>query len=207
MICLIRFTSTPISGINHPVVTRICHIGHGKSPCPWTPLKSLFLRWFTPCQPFSLFLVLNSTITYEHLVKSSHSTSPCHNQKLTLSTVYTKYSIHRVQHTPSTAYTEYSIHRVQHTASTAYTEYSIHRVQHTPNTAYTNYSIHQLQHTPTTAYTNYSIHHLQHTQQYCIHEVLHHHKIDCLSLPASFLSLCRPSCTQCSTLPQIWVNQ
>jgi len=37
--------------------------------------------------------VLNSTITYEHEVKSSLSISPCHNHELTQSTTYTKYSI------------------------------------------------------------------------------------------------------------------
>jgi hypothetical protein len=33
---------------------------------------------------------------------------------MTLSSAYTEYSIHRVQHTPSTVYTEYSVYRVQH---------------------------------------------------------------------------------------------
>jgi len=50
------------------------------------------------------------TIIAEHKVKSSLSISACHDHELTLSTAYTEYSIHRVQHTPSTAYTEYSIH-------------------------------------------------------------------------------------------------
>ena len=98
---------------------------------------------FSSPSPIALFVVLNSTIIAEHKVKSSLSISLCHDHELTMSTAYTEYSIHRVQHTPSTAYTEYSIHRVQHTPSTAYTEYSIHRVQHTPSAASTEYSIHQ----------------------------------------------------------------
>jgi hypothetical protein len=80
---------------------------------------------FSPSSPISLFLGLNFTIIAEHKVKSSLSMSLCHDHELTLSTAYTEYSIHRVQHTPSTAYTEYSIHRVECTPSIAYTEYSI----------------------------------------------------------------------------------
>jgi hypothetical protein len=98
---------------------------------------------FSSASLISHFLILSSTIIAEHKRNSSLSISLCHNYVLTLSTAYTEYSIHRVQHTPSTAYTEYSIHRVLHTPSTAYTEYSIHRVQHTSSTAYTEYSIHQ----------------------------------------------------------------
>jgi len=45
-----------------------------------------------------------------------------------MSTAYTEYSIHRVQHTLSSAYTEHSIH-----PSTAYMEYCIHRILHHPN--------------------------------------------------------------------------
>jgi len=89
---------------------------------------------FSYSSPISLFLIHNSTIIAEPKVKSSLSNSLSHDHELTVSTAYTEYSIHRVQHTPSTAYTEYSIHRVQHTSSTAYTEYSIHRVKHTPTT-------------------------------------------------------------------------
>ena len=69
---------------------------------------------FSSSSPISLFLVHNFTIIAEHKVKSSLSISLCHDHKLTLSTVYTEYSIHRVQYTPSTAYTKYSIHQVQH---------------------------------------------------------------------------------------------
>jgi len=124
-------------------------------------------------------------IIAEHKVKSSLSISQCYDHELTLSTAYTEYSIHRVQHTPRTAYTQYCIHRVQHTPCKAYTKYSIHQVQHTPSTAYTKYSIHQVQHTPSTAYTKYSIHPVQHTPstaytQYSIHPVQHSPKIVCL---------------------------
>jgi len=75
----------------------------------------------TSSSPNSLFLVHNSTIITDHNVKSSLSISPCHYHPLTLSTAYTEYSIHQVQHTPSTAYTKYNIHQVQHTPSTAST--------------------------------------------------------------------------------------
>ena len=84
-----------------------------------------FSWWFTPSPLLSLFLVLNSTITYEHQVKSSLSISPCHDQELTPSTAYTEYSIYQVQHTLCTAYTESSIQHVQHILSTAYTTYCI----------------------------------------------------------------------------------
>jgi hypothetical protein len=73
----------------------------------------------------SLFLVHNSTIIADHKVKSSLSLSPCHHHALTLSTAYTEYSIHQVQHMPSTAYTKYSIHQVQHTPSTASTPHCL----------------------------------------------------------------------------------
>jgi len=43
--------------------------------------------------------------------------------------------------------------------------------------------------------------------EYSIHRVLHHPKIDCLLLPASFSSLGRPCCTQHSTFPRLRVNQ
>jgi len=56
--------------------------------------------------PISIPHLSFSTIIEEHKVKSSLSISPCHDHELTLSTAYTEYSIHRVQHTPSTAYTQ-----------------------------------------------------------------------------------------------------
>jgi len=57
-------------------------------------------------------------------------------------------------------------------------------------------SSHRVQHTLSAAFT-----------EYCIHCVRHHHKMDCLPLPASLSSLARPCCTQFSTLPQLQVNQ
>ena len=128
----------------------------------------------------SLFLVLNSTITWKHEVKSSLCSSPCHDEQLTLSTTYTNYSIHWVQHTQSTAYTEYSIHRVQHTPSTAYTEYSIHRVQHIPSTSYT---------------------------ECCKHCIPHHPRIHCLPLLASLWCHGRQCCIQFTTFQKLQVNQ
>ena len=50
-----------------------------------------------------LILIHNSTITWKHEVKSSLSISPCHDQELTPSTVYTKFSIHYILHTPRQA--------------------------------------------------------------------------------------------------------
>jgi len=59
--------------------------------------------WFPPSPLTSLFLILNSTITYEHEVQSSLCISPCHDQKLKPGTAYTDYSIHWVLHTLRTA--------------------------------------------------------------------------------------------------------
>jgi len=56
----------------------------------WCPS---FSWWFPQSLLISLFLVLNSTLTYKHKLKSSLSISPCHNHELTPSTTYTKYSI------------------------------------------------------------------------------------------------------------------
>jgi len=53
---------------------------------------------FSSSSPISLFLIHISTIIAEHKVKSSLSISPGQDHELTLSTAYTKYSIHRVQH-------------------------------------------------------------------------------------------------------------
>jgi len=102
-----------------------------------------FSWWFPPSPLFSLFLVLNSTITLENEVKSSLSISPCHDQELTLSTSYTQ-----VLHTPSTA-----------------------------------------------------------SAEYCIHRVLHHPKIDFLSLPGTPSSLGRACCTQFNKFSQLGINQ
>jgi len=55
---------------------------------------------FSSSSPISLFLIHISTIIAEHKVKLSLSISPWHDHELTLSTAYTEYSIHRVQHPP-----------------------------------------------------------------------------------------------------------
>ena len=68
-----------------------------------------FSSWFPPPRLISHFLVVNSTITKEHEVKSSLCMSPSHDQVLTPSTANTEFGIHWVQHTLSTAYTTYCI--------------------------------------------------------------------------------------------------
>jgi len=56
-------------------------------------VSSIFILIFIPHLSFA-------TIIADHKVKSSLSISPCHDQKLTLSTAYTESSIHWMQHTP-----------------------------------------------------------------------------------------------------------
>jgi len=51
---------------------------------------------FSSSSPISLFLIHNSTIITEHIVKASLSISPSHDPELTLSTAYTEYCIHCV---------------------------------------------------------------------------------------------------------------
>ena len=72
------------------------------------PLVSSTL--FSSSSLICLFPIHNSSIIPEHKVELFLSISPWHDHELTLSTAYTEYSIHRVQHTPRR-----SIHRVQHT--------------------------------------------------------------------------------------------
>ena len=116
---LIRQVLTPIRSLLNPIRPLpnsirqvVLLISHSRSYSPY----------HSHLHPPSLSLLCTTLpSSQEHKVKSSLSISPCHHHELTLSTAYTEYSIHRVQHTPSTAYTEYSIHRVQHTPSTAYT--------------------------------------------------------------------------------------
>jgi hypothetical protein len=69
----------------------------------------VFSTSFSSSTPICLFPVHNSIIITERIVKSSLCISPCHDHVLTLSTTYTKYSIHRVQHTPSTASTQHCL--------------------------------------------------------------------------------------------------
>ena len=120
----IWWVRTSIRGLLNPMMQVVPLISHIRSYPPYRSRVILI--------PKFLFLVHNSTIIAEHKVKLSFCISPCHDYKLTLSTAYTKYSIHRVQHTPSTAYTECSIHWVQHTPRIGYTEYSIHQAKHPP---------------------------------------------------------------------------
>jgi len=53
--------------------------------------------------PISCMRVHHSTIIAEQKVKSSLSISPLHHHAFALSTAYTEYSIHRVQHPPKIA--------------------------------------------------------------------------------------------------------
>jgi hypothetical protein len=62
-------------------------------------ILSIFVPIFIPHLSFY-------PIIAEHKVKSPFSISPGHDHELTLSTAYTEYSIHRVQHTPTTALTQ-----------------------------------------------------------------------------------------------------
>jgi len=107
----------PIRGLINPIRQVVLLTSHSHSYSPYR----------CHLHPPSLSL-LSTTLpsSQENKIMSSLSISPCHHHELTLSTAYTEYSIHRVQHTPSTVYTKYSTHWIQHTPSTAYTEYSIH---------------------------------------------------------------------------------
>jgi len=84
------------------LVSEYLHCGSGLIPAVsgmvnWLAHENLrspsFSWWFPPYRLISLFLVLNSTITWEQEVKSSVSISPCHDQELTPSTAYTAYCI------------------------------------------------------------------------------------------------------------------
>ena len=92
VITLIQGVLTPI----RPVVPLIVHI------CSYPPYDPHL-------HPWSLSFVHLSIIIAEHKVTSSLSISPWHDQQLTLSIAYNKYSIHQVQHAPSTASIEYII--------------------------------------------------------------------------------------------------
>jgi len=81
------------------------HVGSGLVPAVlgmllYLTLNSFLIYWFSwwfPPSPFiSQFVILNSTITWEHEVKSLLSISQYTDQVLTLSTAYTEYSIHGV---------------------------------------------------------------------------------------------------------------
>jgi hypothetical protein len=51
---------------------------------------------FLSSSPISLFLIHNTAIITEHIVKASLSISPSHDHELTPSTAYTEYCIHCV---------------------------------------------------------------------------------------------------------------
>jgi len=90
MTCLIGLGRPCIGDGSRRIGTLTCHIGDGELTRTRNSLSPSFSWWFPL---ISHFLVLNSTITYEHEFQSSLSISPCHNQDLTQSTAYTKYSI------------------------------------------------------------------------------------------------------------------
>jgi len=92
----IRRVLTPIRGLLNPIRQVVLLISHSRSYPPYCSHLD------PPSRPFSSTTLPSSQ---EHNVKSSLSISPCYHRELILSTAYTEYSIHRVQHTPSTAYT------------------------------------------------------------------------------------------------------
>jgi len=87
------FRRPRIGVITHQIVTFTCPIGDGQLTCTRNSLSPSSSWWFPPSPVISLYLVLNSTITWEHEVESAPSISPCHNRELKPSTAYTKYSI------------------------------------------------------------------------------------------------------------------
>jgi hypothetical protein len=85
----IQWVMTLIQGLPHlisPVLPWISHIHYLHLVPVWNPK--------------SLFLVYSSTMMAEHKAKSSLSICPWLDYKLTPRTVYTKYSIHQIQHRP-----------------------------------------------------------------------------------------------------------
>jgi len=119
------FGRTRTGVITCRIANCLCYIGDRRLTCIWKSLKSQVFMIIFPYPFIPPFLVPNSTIIYEHKVKSSLSISRFHNQQLTPSIAYTEYCLHRVLPTPSTAYTENSILKVQHTRITAYMVYCI----------------------------------------------------------------------------------
>jgi hypothetical protein len=97
----IRCTISPIQGFPNLIIQVLPLISH---ICLCSPHHSHI-------HPSSLFLVHNSTIIAEHIVRSSLSISLCHDHQLTLCTAHMEYSRQRKQHTLSTAYAKYSIHQ------------------------------------------------------------------------------------------------
>jgi len=72
-------------------------------------LLSPSFSWIVPPSPLiSVFPILQTTITKEHKVMFSLFISRFNDDKLTLSSAFTKYTKHWVQHTPRAAYTNIS---------------------------------------------------------------------------------------------------
>jgi len=113
ILCTSQLTITNTAGTSPNLACSNTYTGSSQpNRATYTPAFSYPLVSSTPfssSSPISLFLVLNSTIIAENKVKASLSISQCHDYELTLSTAYTRYSLHRVQHIPSAAYPKYSI--------------------------------------------------------------------------------------------------
>ena len=76
--------------------------------------SSSFPQLLPPLTLTSLFVILNSTITYKCTIQSPLSIFPCHKHELRSSTAHTHHTTHRVLQTPRTACTRFSIHQEQH---------------------------------------------------------------------------------------------
>ena len=79
---------TLIRGLPKPIRQVVSRISHIRSYQPYC----------SQLHHTSLFAAHNSTIIAEHIVKSSLSIPPCHDLEFTLSTAYSEYSLHQVQH-------------------------------------------------------------------------------------------------------------
>ena len=132
MSCPIRNWISANGVHTHQIGYHTCRIRNDK----WLADKILWsssISWSFPASPLiCLFLILNSTITWVHNVKSSLTICQWHDHQLTASTAYTECSIYGVHHIPNTANTASSIHVVQQMPSKAYTECKIHRIEYQP---------------------------------------------------------------------------
>jgi hypothetical protein len=90
---LIRQVLLPIRRVNTPIRGLLITI---RQAVPLTSHIRSYPLYRSHLHPYLLF----STIIAEDKVKLSLSISPCHDHELTLSTAYTEYNIHRVQHPP-----------------------------------------------------------------------------------------------------------
>jgi len=98
MTCLIGFVRPHTTGISRWIGCSTCHTRNGILTRTQYSLKSKFLMRIYHILCIPLFLVIKSTITSEHKVKSSLSIAACNNQELTPSTTYTDYCITQVLH-------------------------------------------------------------------------------------------------------------